>query len=132
MNDKLVSIIFKLLYAVISYKISINYNSNDPLKYIFGLLIGVILISISEDIIFRIAYSLVGNIFGGKGIGDPDQKSAAHWLFRIIFIGILYLINRFGWLNFLIDYLAGFAVNKHNEFINDLTQKLLHAFIPNT
>lgn len=131
MNNKFISIIFQLLYAAINYKISINYHSDDPLKYIFGILIGVTLISISEDIIFRMAYSLVGSIFGGKGIGDPDQKSAAHWLFRIIFIGILYLINRFGWLNLLIDYLAGFAVNKYNEFINDLTQKLLHILTPN-
>lgn len=87
------SVIFKPLFEVLTGKIMVH--DNILYNYVILLLVG--------EFAFRIAFKIVGELYGSDNIGGSMIGSLLHWTFRLgAYICVAYLLKVTIWLYSLI------------------------------
>jgi hypothetical protein len=90
--NKLLVTLLQLAYAYIGSEISIEYKSDNLLKYYVGIVISIILLDIIDCLLITISYKITGNLRANHYISYYEMQST-HWVIRVAFVLILYLIT---------------------------------------
>lgn len=124
------TILLQFVYAYLGYKINLEYNYNNDLEFLIGIIVTTILMNILDWLIFEIAYKVTGFFSSSCGYDSSDRR-VIHWVIRVILSTVIYVISITPLCSFIltpvVQYFTKEFINWSNKIITDFSNALLDS-----